>query len=250
MVKSGGGYHVTQRIYYGNYLKVESLFQVPVVCVSEPDAGGDNGVLPEFVHGFHTNAAPVSNFDAGLMYGRERNGNDQWQLFHGGNALAKSWDESDTFYLTPGSQVYMTTVVSIAEEKVITELRTSRTTAPFMTLKTALTVDGYKAAMKSGCKVYREILMATNREGTSYYNTRARFEFAKFTYGKLTTLSAKEVDMGNTGAQTPYADGGYPVERKRINTKIGAEAYEGKAFGYELGSCDMTSNPHFDYSFE
>lgn len=260
---AGGGYHVTQRKYEGQYIKVESLFQVPMICVSVHDASENNrnGVYPEFVHGFHTNSSPSYSIDAGLIYSRHDYDGNKWRLFHGSpNALfggyddkgkekISLWEESEAFSLTPGSQVYMSTVISIQDKQIITELRTSRTTAPFRTLRTPLITAAHNAAVRYGCLVYRELLMATNRKDTSYYNTAARFEFAKFTYGKLTTLSAQEVDMKDTGYQGTKVDNGFPLVSSRVKTKAGAEAYEGKAFAYELGSCDMRANPHFDYSF-
>ena len=204
----GGGYHVTQRLYEGKYRKVESLFQVPKVCVSEPDNGCYNGVFPEFVHGFHTTGS--TNLDAGLIYSRYGSDGDTWRLFHSGNGVVASgnWEELGTFTLAKSSQVYMTTVISIAENKVITELRWSRNSAPFKSLKTTLNDDFYKNAVtyNNGCKVFRELLMSTNRLGTTYYNTRARFEFAKFTFDILTDINGIEHVMDNSGEIKASAD--------------------------------------------
>lgn len=249
---AGGGYHITQRKYNGQYLKVESLFQVPVVCVSEPDSSQSihDGVLPEFVHGFHTQDGG-NNFDAGLVFSRYKNEGFTWRLFHSSqNAFSNTtWTQSSsTFSLSPGSQVYLTSVVSISEKNLITELRTSRASSPFQTLRTPLNSTFYDKAVKSGCYVYREILMASNRTGTSYYNTNARFEFAKFTYGKLTNINGAEINMLDTGKQAPSADNGVKILSSRYRQKTGGEMYDGVAFGYELGSCDMTSAPHFDHS--
>ena len=48
--------------------------------------------------------------------------------------------------------------------------------------------------------------MSTNRLGTTYYNTRARFEFAKFTFDILTDINGIEHVMDNSGEIKASAD--------------------------------------------
>ena len=53
--------------------------------------------------------------------------------------------------------------------------------------------------------------------------------------------------MDKSGAQTPYADNDVQILTSRYRNKLGDETYNGKNYGYEIGSCDMTSNPNFIY---
>lgn len=53
--------------------------------------------------------------------------------------------------------------------------------------------------------------------------------------------------MGEDGANNPYADDNVKIEESRYRNQLGGEEYNGKTYGYEIGSCDMTSNPHFVY---
>lgn len=53
--------------------------------------------------------------------------------------------------------------------------------------------------------------------------------------------------MGEDGANNPYADNNVKIEESRYRNQLGGEVYNGKTYGYEIGSCDMTSNPNFVY---
>lgn len=241
-----GGYHVTIRRATGNYIGVNSRLKLPDRCMSVPDRGPSqyDGILPEFVHGFYKGAY---GFDAGLMYNRY--GDGRWHLFHGAlaNTLeAGSWVQSSAgFALSMGTSIWLASYLDRASETLVTRVQ-SAAGITIVTLKSKLTTEAF-AAMKHGCDITRELLMATNRS-SNVIPADAVFEFAKFYNGTLTTVDGAYVPF-TKGAEPARADANAGFDSSRIHTLCIEEVYSGVVYGCEVGSCSFQNKVAWEHPF-
>lgn len=242
-----GGYHATIRRKTGNYIGVNSKLKLPDKCISVPDNNGNNGILPEFVHGFYKGAYGI---DAGLVYNRD--GDKKWRLFHNSlyansvpNTLDPGWDQSSSFSLTLGSTVQLATYIDMTTKEFVTTVK-NLSGSTISSLRTSIKSAAF-TKLKNGADITRELLMATNRTN-NIIPSNAVFEFAKFYNGTLTTVSGQYVPMVGT-AEAAHADDSLQFENKRIRNLCVNETYSGTIYSCEVGSCNFNSVVNWEYTW-
>ncbi|SHK63192.1 hypothetical protein [Tepidibacter formicigenes] len=233
-----GGYHVAVRRAEGNYIGVRSFLKLPDICKGVRDNGGNNGIHPEFVHGFYRGS--TYGLDIGVIY---RNGD--WKLFYSGfsSTLKKIYDETSVS-LNLGETVELASYIDFGKEAIVVKVEKNGRTLGVLDAPLCSTAFN---EMKKGCDITRELLMATNRT-SGYVPEEARFEFAKFFKGTLTDKYWNYTPFVG-GYEGSKGDEPYLYDSSRVKHLGALENYGGTVYGCEVGSCTFENDKDFEINW-
>lgn len=238
------GYHIINRVTNdANYIAMASTLTLPESCDwdSQPYSPHNNrGVYPEFFHSFHSRGDRYT-LDIGLLYadGKFR------VMYWAGDAAIPSQPEGDLWERPP-----IDVKLGDEEELRTIELRTYLHTTHKVfvmevwqgtdwleSIAAPLTDDAFNEFIR-GCKVHRELTMATNYK--DYLPSVAYFDDTTFSRSTLTTtdyryvpLSLNNSQMGDLGTD----DGDHEDFHKEL-MDYGTEV-DNQGFVADWGWCDF-----------
>ena len=237
------GYHVTGRESSGptehakyKYWAINSYFRVPDLVQADLSSGSH----PEFIYSIWGKAG--QGIDIGIGYGFAA-APTKWSMFAYGAVTAdNTWDESTThFDLTPGETILIAAVIDKSAPYVKLTLTRPSQSSPFATFNTQITSAAHND-LKKGARFVRETLISSNKSNNMHSNG-ARFKFAKWYRGTLTTMSnTYEALRGNLISSK--ADSG-TIDRTRICTYCITETWPGDSggFGCECATASFGPKP-------
>lgn len=225
-----GGYHVCHRATNtSSYVALASTLKLPSSCACEPNSasGVYDGTYPELFHGFY---AGLYGCDIGVIWYEDGKFGIAYHTFS--NTAAVTDDEIPiTTGVGKGDTIELRTYLS--GQYLVAQIY--KNSAWKHTSQISLT-SAAATRFAQGCKINREICMASNNAATGGIPSAAYFRDTKFSNSTLTTTSGTYTAMSNSNSTllAAYADNRI-IDSRRYGRNSGTT----NGFAWDLGSCDF-----------